>query len=169
MPDKKNTHQGYADDSAWGRGQAWGLYGYTLMYRETKEPRYLEHAKNIASFLLNHPNMPEDKIPYWDYNAPDIPNALRDASAGAVMASALIELSGYVDAALAKTYLNVAETQLRTLSSPEYFAEKGTNGNFFLKRSVGSLPGKSEVDVPLTYADYYYIEALLRYQALNNK
>jgi len=164
--EKKNTHQGFSDESAWARGQAWGFYGFVVMYRETKDPKYLEQAKNIAAFLLNHPNLPADKIPYWDFNAPDIPNTLRDASAGAIMASALIELSGYVDAGLAKKYLNVAETQIRTLSSPEYFAEKGTNGNFILKHSVGSLPGKSEVGVPLTYADYYYIEALLRYQSL---
>lgn len=168
QPEKKNTHQGFADESAWARGQAWGLYGYVVMYRETNDAKYLEQAKHIADFMLNHPNMPADKIPYWDFNAPDIPNALRDASAGAITASALIELSGYVDPALAKTYLDVAETQIRTLSSPEYFAEKGTNGNFILKHSVGHLPGKSEVDVPLTYADYYYIEALLRYQSIKH-
>ena len=164
--EKKNTAQGFADESAWARGQAWGLYGFVVMYRETGDTKYLEQAKNIASFMLNHPNLPADKIPYWDFNAPEIPDAQRDASAGAIIASALIELSGYVDADWAKTYLNVAETQIRTLSSPEYFAEKGTNGNFILKHSVGSIPGKSEVDVPLTYADYYYIEALLRYQSL---
>jgi rhamnogalacturonyl hydrolase YesR len=166
QPEVKNTHQGFSDESAWARGQAWGFYGYVVMYRETKDRKYLEQAKHIADFMLNHPNMPEDKIPYWDFNAPDIPNALRDASAGAIIASALIELSGYVDAALAKTYLDVAETQLRTLSSPEYLAEKGANGNFILKHGVGHLLGKSEVDVPLTYADYYYIEALLRFQTL---
>ena len=164
QPMLKVTVQGFSDSSAWARGQSWGLYGYVVMYRETKDPKYLEQAKNIAAFLIHNPNLPADKIPYWDYNAPDIPKALRDASAGAVMASALIELSGYVDAALAKEYMDVAETQIRTLSSPEYFAEKGTNGNFILKHSVGSLPGKSEVDVPLTYADYYYIEALMRWK-----
>jgi len=167
--EKKNTHQGYADETAWARGQSWGLYGFVVMYREAKEPKYLEQAKNIAAFLIHHPNLPTDKIPYWDYDAPDIPNTLRDASAGAIMASALIELSGYVDAVLAKEYLDVAETQIRTLSSPEYFAEKGTNGNFILKHGVGHMPNKSEIDVPLTYADYYYIEALLRYQDLQKK
>jgi len=166
LPEKKNTHQGFSDESAWARGQAWGLYGYTMMYRETKMERYLTQAKHIAGFILNHPNLPADKIPYWDFNTPDIPNATRDASAAAIIASALVELSGYVDAKLAKTYLDVAETQLRTLSSPEYFAEKGTNGHFILKHSVGSLPHNSEVDVPLTYADYYYIEAMMRYRNL---
>lgn len=166
IPEKKNTHQGLNDASAWARGQSWGLYGYVLMYREIKDPKYLEQAMHIADFLINHPNLPTDKIPYWDYDAPDIPDAKRDASAGAVMASALIELSEYVDRELAEQYLNVAETQIRTLSSPEYFAAKGTNGNFLLEHSVGHLPGNSEVDVPLTYADYYYVEALLRYRTL---
>ena len=164
--EKKNTAQGFADESAWARGQAWGLYGFVVMYRETEDLKYLEQAKNIASFILNHPNLPADKIPYWDFNAPEIPDAKRDASAGAIIASALIELSAYVDDASAKKYLDVAETQIRTLSSPEYFAEKGTNGNFILKHSVGSIPGNSEVDVPLTYADYYYIEALIRFLSL---
>jgi hypothetical protein len=164
--EKKNTHQGYADETAWARGQAWGLYGYVVMYRETGDEKYLEQAKHIATFILNHPNLPADKIPYWDFNAPDIPQSLRDASAGAIIASALLELSGYVDAASAKTYRDVAETQIRTLSSPEYFAEEGTNGNFILKHSVGHFPNNSEMDVPLTYADYYYIEALLRLRNL---
>jgi hypothetical protein len=166
QPEKKNTAQGYSDESAWARGQAWALYGFTVMYRETNDTLYLRQAEHIAKFILGHPNLPEDKIPYWDFNAPDIPNANRDASTGAIIASALIELSRYVDEAAAKNYLAVAETQIRTLSSPEYFAEEGTNANFLLKHSVGSLPGKSEVDVPLTYADYYYVEALLRYKEL---
>jgi len=164
--EKKQTAQGYSDESAWARGQSWGLYGFTMMYRETKLERYLDQAIHIADFLINHPNLPEDKIPYWDYNAPDIPKALRDASAGAIMASALIELSGYVDPVKSKAYLEVAEKQLRTLASPKYLAEPGENGNFILKHSVGSLPGKSEVDVPLTYADYYFVEALLRYREI---
>lgn len=162
----KQTHQGYADESAWARGQAWGLYGYTVMYRETKQDKYLQHAIKIADFLIHHPNMPEDKIPYWDFNAPDIPEAKRDASAGSIMASALIELSGYVDEARKNEYLQVAEKQILTLSSPAYLAKKGENGNFILMHGVGHLPGKSEVDVPLTYGDYYYIEAMMRYRGL---
>lgn len=164
----KQTHQGYADESAWARGQAWGLYGYTVMYRETKQDKYLQHAIKIADFLIHHPNMPEDKIPYWDFNAPDIPDAKRDASAGSIMASALIELSGYVDEARKNEYLQVAEKQILTLSSPAYLAKKGENGNFILLHGVGHLPGKSEVDVPLTYGDYYYIEAMMRYRGLLN-
>lgn len=164
----KQTAQGAADGSAWARGQSWGLYGYTVMYRETGLQRYLDQAVHIADFLLNHPNLPEDKIPYWDYDAPGIPDAKRDASAGAIMASALIELSGYVDQPKKQEYLGVAEKQIRSLASPEYMAKFGENGNFILKHSVGSLPAKSEVDVPLTYADYYFIEALLRYKQLGD-
>jgi uncharacterized protein YyaL (SSP411 family) len=162
----KQTAQGAADGSAWARGQVWGLYGYTVMYRETGLQRYLDQAVHIADFLISHPNMPEDKIPYWDFNAPGIPDTNRDASAGAIMASALIELSGYAGEGKKAQYLEVAEKQLRSLSSPAYLAKEGENGNFILMHSVGSLPAKSEVDVPLTYADYYFIEALLRYRKL---
>lgn len=161
--EKRETWQGYSHASAWARGQAWGLYGFTMMYRETGLTRYLEKAKAIAGYLIHHSNLPADKIPYWDFDAPDTPAAKRDASAAAIMASALIELSGYVDKPLKKEYLSVAEQQLLSLSSPGYRAEPGTNGNFLLKHSVGALPLKSEIDVPLSYADYYYLEALVRY------
>ncbi|MFT4204866.1 MAG: glycoside hydrolase family 88 protein [Chitinophagaceae bacterium] len=159
---QRRTAQGYSDTSAWARGQGWGLYGYTVMYRETKNPVYLAQANHIADFILNNPHLPADKVPYWDFNAPDIPNALRDASAGAVIASALLELRQYVDKGLAKKYTSVAQTILKNLQTGQYTADKGTNGGFILKHSVGSIPGKTEVDVPLTYADYYYLEALTR-------
>jgi unsaturated chondroitin disaccharide hydrolase len=159
----KMTWQGFNDGSAWSRGQAWGLYGYTMMYRETSEQRFLEQAIKIANFMLDHPRMPEDKIPYWDFDAPDIPEAKRDASAGAIMASALLELGGMVDSELQTKFYNAATRALATLSSPAYLATPGTNGNFILKHSVGHHGGNSEVDVPLTYADYYFVEALIRY------
>ncbi len=165
----KQTHQGAADESAWSRGQSWGLYGFVVMYRETGLGRYLEQAVHIADFMINHPNMPEDMIPYWDFNAPGIPDAKRDVSAGTIMASALIELSRYVEPPARERYMQVAEKQLRSLASSAYRAELGENGNFILKHSVGSIPGNSEVDVPLTYADYYFIEALMRYRDLIDK
>lgn len=127
--------------------------------------RYLDQVIVVADLMIHHPNMPEDG-PYWDYLATDIPDALRDSSAGSIMASALIELSTMTDDVLSDKYLSVAEKQLQTLSSPEYLAEPGTNGFFILKRGVGHLPGNSEVDVPLTYGDYYYVEALIRYKNL---
>ncbi len=156
------THQGTADDSAWARGQAWGLYGYTVMYRETKDPRYLAQAQKIAAFVMNHPRLPADKVPYWDFDDVKIPNAPRDASAAAIICCALLELRGYVDAGTAASYTTFAETQLRSLASPAYLAEPGTNGGFLLKHSTGNHPKKSEIDTPLNYADYYFLEALLR-------
>lgn len=162
----KQTAQGYNHESAWARGQAWGLYGYTMMFRESRDTTFLDQAIKIANFLVCHPNLPDDKIPYWDYDAPDIPETLRDASAAAIMCSALIELSTLVNEDLSDKLLKVAEKQLYTLCSDEYLAEAGENGNFILKHCVGHMPNKSEVDVPLTYADYYFVEALLRYKKL---
>ena len=156
----KCTFQGYSDDSAWARGQGWGLYGYTMMYRETGIEAYLTHAENIAGMLLER--LPKDGIPYWDFDDPAIPNTVRDASAAAVMASAFAELSGLSkDKKMAGKYRKMALRQVRTLASPEYLAAEG-NGNFLLRHSVGNKPGGGEVDVPLTYADYYFLEALLR-------
>lgn len=162
---KKQTVQGYADHTAWSRGQAWGLYGYTILYRETRNPTYLNQARRIAEFLLQHPNLPEDKIPYWDFNAPGIPQALRDTSAAAIMASALLELCDYVDPASASRYLDVATRQLRALSSPAYRAKAGENHGFLLKHGVGHIPEKHEIDVALIYGDYYFLEGLLRLKA----
>ena len=139
------------------------------MYSETKDPKYLDHAKKIAAFLLSHPNLPADKIPYWDFNAPGIPNALRDASAAAIMSSALIELGGYSGRIKGGQYLSSAETILRSLSTEKYRSAPGENGGFILKHSVGGLPLKTEIDVPLIYADYYYVEAMLRYKNLKAK
>ncbi|WP_156308145.1 glycoside hydrolase family 88 protein [Sphingobacterium endophyticum] len=170
----RQTAQGAADESAWARGQAWGLYGYTMMYRETKDKAYLNQAIKIANFMLNSPNMPKDLIPYWDFDKDKIPSDsktysrrdLRDASAAAITASALLELSQYTKGKESSKYLTSAEIILTNLSSSEYFSSKGENGGYLLKHSVGALPLNSEVDVPLTYADYYYVEALLRYKRM---
>ena len=160
----KQTVQGYADDSAWARGQAWGLYGYTMVYRFTKEQDMLDQAIAIAEYIS--PRLPKDYVPFWDFDAPDIPNDVRDASSGSLIASALIELSTYVDAEKAARYLAVAENTLRELASERYLAKEGEQYGFILKHSTGSKPGNSEVDVPLTYADYYFLEALLRWKAI---
>lgn len=161
----KHTHQGAHHESAWARGQAWGLYGYTMMYRDTQDKAYLNQARKIAAFMLDHPNLPEDGIPYWDYSVSDS-DAPRDASAAAIMASALLELSGMVNRKESKRYLQAAEHILVSLSSPAYKADIGANGGFLLMHSTGHLPGNSEIDVPLSYADYYYVEALMRYKHL---
>lgn len=155
---EKRTAQGFANDSAWARGQAWGLYGYTMMYRMTGEQRYLEQAVKIADYLL--PRLPEDAIPNWDFDA-DV--QMKDSSAGAIMASALIELYGFTQN---DEYLSTAEQQLSSLSSDAYLAPLGENGYFILEHGVGHLPANTEVDVPLSYGDYYFVEAAMRYLAL---
>jgi uncharacterized protein YyaL (SSP411 family) len=160
----KVTHQGYADASAWARGQAWGLYGYTVTYRETKDKRYLDQAVKIADFFLKNPTLPADKIPYWDFNVPDIAKEERDASAAAIAASGLLELGQYVKNG--KAYYTAAEQILQSLGSPAYLAKPGENNHFVLMHSVGHKPAKSEIDVPLVYADYYYIEGLMRFEKM---
>jgi unsaturated chondroitin disaccharide hydrolase len=161
---KRGTSQGASDESAWSRGQGWALYGYTMMYRFTKDKKYLQLAKNIAKFIINNPNMPKDQVPYWDFDAKDIPNTYRDASAAAVMASALLELGRYTAKEDSKVYVAEAEKMITSLSSAAYRAKLGSNGGFLLMHSTGALPLRSEIDVPLTYADYYFLEALLRYK-----
>ncbi len=160
----KKTAQGFSDESAWSRGQSWGLYGFLIMYRFTKELTYLQQAKGIANFILNHPNLPKDKVPYWDFNSTDIPNTYRDVSAASILASALLELGQYTDGKEKEANIKVAKKILKSLSMATYRNKPGENGGFILKHSVGSIPHQSEVDVPLTYADYYFLEALMRYK-----
>lgn len=162
----KVTAQGYSDDSFWSRGQGWGLYGYTMCYRYTKDEKYLDHARGIADWFLNLPNMPEDMVPYWDMKAPgaernDNAELPRDASAASLIASGLYELAEYVDAERADSYRRKAETILANLTAG-YTINPEENVGFILKHSTGHLPGGSEIDVPLVYADYYYLEALMR-------
>ena len=158
------THQGYSDESAWARGQAWGLYGYTVTYRETKDRKFLDQAIRIADFMLGHQNLPADKVPYWDFDAPGIPNEERDASAAAILASGLLELYQYVDGGA--KYRDAAIAVLKSLASPAYLAKPRTNHGFILMHSTGHKPAKSEIDGPLIYADYYFLEALLRYKSI---
>ena len=162
---QKNTHQGYSDESSWARGQAWGLYGFTMTYRFTKDKQFLELAEKIAAFLLNHPRLPEDLVPYWDFDAPGIPDEERDVSAAAIIASALYELSTYTEnGAELKTKADQILESLATV----YASPPGGNYGFILAHSVGNKHGNSEVDVPLSYADYYFLEALVRQERLDN-
>lgn len=175
----KETMQGFSDNSTWARGQAWAIYGFTMVYRETGVRKYLEAAQKMASLFIDHPNIPADKVPYWDFNVnqpgfsppwkydpvkyPEVP---RDASAAAIVSAALIELAAYAAPKPAQKYLTAAEAMLKSLSSPRYRAAAGTNGGFILMHSSGGVPGDIEVNVPVSYADYYYVEALMRYRAL---
>jgi unsaturated chondroitin disaccharide hydrolase len=164
---QKNTHQGYSDESSWARGQAWGLYGFVMTYRCTQDPQFLVQAEKIAEFLLNHPRLPEDLVPYWDFDAPEIPNEERDVSAAAIIASALYELSTYSENG---DQLKAKADQIVESLASVYASAPGENYGFILAHSVGNKHGNSEVDVPLNYADYYFMEALVRQERLaNNK
>jgi uncharacterized protein YyaL (SSP411 family) len=155
----KKTHQGYNDSSAWARGQAWAVYGYTMAYRYTKNKTYLTQAEQTANFYLNHDNLPEDGIPYWDFNDPDIPQAPKDVSASTIMASAFYELYEFTEN---KRYLDYANKVLETLKQSEYLLNKSVNAPFILNRSTGNYNKNSEIDCPIVYADYYFLEALTR-------
>lgn len=161
--ERKQTHQGKNDDSSWARGQAWAIYGYTACFRETNDSIFLNFAKDIANMIMDRVKT-EDAIPYWDYDAPVTKETPRDVSAASVTASAMIELSTMVPDG--QKYLDYAEKILKSLSSDAYLAKVGDNQGFILMHSVGSLPNGSEIDTPLNYADYYYLEALKRFMEL---
>ena len=162
---RRCTAQGYADESAWARGQAWAIYGYATCYRYTNDKKYLEQAHKVYEFIFNHRNLPQDLVPYWDFNAPNIPNEPRDASSASITASALYELYTYTQN---KEYRQKADEILYSLSTPAFRAKASENGGFILMHSVGSIPHGSNIDVPLNYADYYYLEALLRKEGLDS-
>ena len=162
-----HANQGADVRTPWARGQSWAIYGFTMMFRETGKPEYLAKATTLAEFCMTHPNLPQDKVPNWDYGIAPGADVPRDASAAAVMASALIELSQLTKDG--GKFLDFARQQLLTLSTPAFLAEPGTNGGFLLTRSTGHLPKQSEINVPLVYADYYFLEGLLRYRAIATK
>lgn len=170
----RQTCQGYSDNSTWSRGQAWAIYGYALCYRETKDPVYLEAAKNFAQYYIDH--LPEDLVPLWDFNvgqegyipqgksyAVEYPAKVKDASATAITCSALFELGEITGD---ESYTDLAVRMLKSLASPAYRAPLGENANFLIMHCTGSLPHRSEIDSPLVYADYYFLEALVRYKRL---
>lgn len=163
----KQTAQGYADESAWSRGQAWAIYGFTMCYRETGNRKYLDQALKTFAFMKDNKHMPADRIPYWDMDALKIPNEPRDVSSAAVIASALYEISTY-KVKNAISYRKYADSIMKSLGTSAYTAALGSNGRFILMHSVGSIPHNSEIDVPLNYADYYYLEALVRKVKLEN-
>lgn len=156
---EKITHQGYDDESSWARGHAWGVYGYTMSYRYTRDSAYLKQATAMADYFIGHENLPEDGIPYWDFEDPEIPNAPRDVSAATIMASALLELSSYAEN---ENYQEYSEKVLNSLHSEEYILSEDVEGPFILKHSTGHWPHKREIDEPIIYADYYFLEAKLR-------
>jgi len=159
---KKLTHQGISNESSWARGQSWALYGYTMCYRYTKNPKYLEHAKRIASFITE--NLPDDFVPIWDFDIKDNTIMHKDASAAALYASAYLELYSYTNNT---EYKKLATNILKSLSTDKYFSTYGKNRGFLLEHSVGNFPRNTEIDTPINYADYYYLEALLRLKSIS--
>lgn len=159
------THQGYADNSMWARGQAWAIYGYTVVYRELRDSYYLDFVQKVADVYLNA--LPEDFIPYWDFNAPGIPDVPKDASAACVVASALLELSTYLPGSKGEYYKKCAMKMLSSLGSPTYRC--GKSNPAFLLHSTGHWPAGSEIDASIIYADYYYMEALLRFRKMEQE
>ena len=159
----KVTHQGFNDSSAWSRGQGWAIYGFTMAYRYTKDKRYLDQAEKTANFYLNHKNLPEDGIPYWDFNDTAIPNAPKDVSAATVVSSGMVELYGYTKN---EKYLNYSKKVVNTLKSKEYILKSNITAPFILDHSTGNWPKNDEMDEPIVYGDYYFLETLLRLKAL---
>jgi unsaturated chondroitin disaccharide hydrolase len=159
----KTTHQGFNAASSWARGQAWGIYGFTMCYRYTKDAVYLKQAEATAKFFMEHSNLPEDGIPYWDFNDPEIPNAPRDASAAAITSSALFELFTVTQN---KVYLDFANKVFDQLNSSAYVLNENVSGPFILNHSTGNWPKNDEIDEPIVYGDYYFLEALLRKKEL---
>jgi unsaturated chondroitin disaccharide hydrolase len=160
---KRGTHQGFNDQSSWTRGQSWAVYGFTMAYRYTKNKQYLKQAEATAKYYINNKNMPNDGIPYWDFNDNAIPNSPKDASSAAVMASALVELYTFTKNI---DYLNYANKVIATLSTDKYLLNESIKGPFILDHSTGNWPKKDEIDQPIVYADYYFLEAIIRKQAL---
>jgi unsaturated chondroitin disaccharide hydrolase len=158
------THQGYSDDSSWARGQGWAIYGYTMAYRYTKNQEYLKQAQATANFFINHKNLPEDGITYWDFDAPNIPNEPRDVSAAAIVASALVELYGYTKD---ENYINYSKKVLNSLKSEEYILPVDIDIPFILQHSSGDWSKRSEMDEPIVYGDYYFLELMLRLEEFN--
>lgn len=161
----RHTHQGLHHGSAWARGQAWGLYGYTMTYRETGKPEFLIQAERIADFYLNHPNLPKDLIPYWDFDVEPNKGEPRDVSAACITASALFELGSFIPAK--KTFYHDKATQMLKSLADNYLSPPGGNQGFILGHSTGHKPHNSEVDVPIIYAEYYFLEAIARKNNLN--
>jgi unsaturated chondroitin disaccharide hydrolase len=158
---EKATKQGYSTESTWSRGQAWGLYGFTMTYRYTEEPLFLETAQKIANYYIDH--LPEDYIPYWDFNAPNIPDEVKDVSAATVAAAGLLELVSFVaEGKDRRKYLNAACNTIGSLCSS--YMTKGTNRSGILLHACQSRPQDKDIDVSAINADYYFIEALMRYK-----
>jgi hypothetical protein len=165
---EKRTWMGYSDESTWARGHARAIYGSAVTFRETGDSSFLELAKKAAEFYMNHPRLPADLIPYWDFDDPDIPNAPRDASAACIAASGLLELSSLLPSDEQAKYADFAIRTLKSLASDTYRNKPSENLGFILKNSTGSRTWNIDVDKPKISADYYFVESLVKLNKLKN-
>ena len=155
------THQGYADESMWSRGQSWAIYGYTMVYRYTRDQRFLDFAQKVTDIYLRRLHeTSDDWVPLWDMDDPRGLEAPKDASAACVVASALLELCNYVGEDKGTVYREAATQMLADLGTDKY--QSRDRNVAFLMHSTGHHPAGSEIDASIIYADYYYIEALIK-------
>ncbi|MEK3792314.1 glycoside hydrolase family 88 protein [Paenibacillus sp. FSL R7-0204] len=151
--------QGYAPESAWSRGAAWALYGLALAYHHTGKPSYLHASKQVAHFFLTR--LPEDQVPHWDFRAPGDVGEIRDTSAGSCAASGLLLLAGLVEESEAHVYRNgalrITESLYRNYGTWDNPGEQG-----LLLHGTSNYPEDRNIDVPLIYGDFFYVEALAR-------
>lgn len=162
----KRSAQGYALESRWARGQAWAIHGFTTTARETSEGRFLQTAQKVADYFIN--NLPENYIPYWDFHAPNIPDEKRDTSAASIAASGLFELSTLVEDDKAKQkYFDSACKILNSLCSPPYLSE-GTDTPAILLEMIETRYDARDPSVKLSciWGDYFFVEAIVRYQKI---
>ncbi|HEY65422.1 MAG TPA: glucuronyl hydrolase [Caldilineae bacterium] len=155
-PIGQNTHQGYSPTSCWSRGQAWAIYGFTTCYRRTGDEAFLATARKLADWFIAH--LPEDHVPYWDFNAPDIPNEVRDSSAAAIAACGLLDLA----IAAGEPRYREAGLEILTSLATHYTSRDHPEEEGILLHATGAKPLGREIDVSLTYGDYYFVEGLLR-------
>ncbi|MBN1129597.1 MAG: glycoside hydrolase family 88 protein [Chitinispirillaceae bacterium] len=161
---RQETRQGYSNASCWARGQAWAVYGFTMAYRFTRDARFLATARKAADYYLRR--LPADRVPFWDFDAPGIPadSVPRDASSSAIVASALLELATFTGAPDSARYRDSAVSLIRGLWAPKY---RGLSTQAsILNHSTGSRKEGHDVDMGIIYADYYFLEALVRYEKL---
>ncbi|HEY9415659.1 MAG TPA: glycoside hydrolase family 88 protein, partial [Pseudonocardia sp.] len=161
-----STKQGYATESTWARGQSWAVYGFTMAYRYTKDPRFLDGARRTADYFMRR--LPPDHVPYWDFDVPNKATAPRDTSAAAVVASALVELSGFeTDPAAKQRDTDNARDLLTALSSPTYAPRAQPKFAAILQHGTQHFPA-GWADTGIAFGDYYFVEALNRYEKAGN-
>ncbi len=166
---QKRSHQGFAEESCWARGQAWAIYGFTTTFRETGDEPFLKTAQKTADYFID--NLPKDHIPYWDFRLPDIQKAKRDTSAAAIAASGMLELSTLTkDEQASKKYFDTACSILNALCCAPYLAEGTKSPAILLQMTYGVKDATNDKIIgSWIWGDYYFVEAMMRYKQITQK